>query len=183
MILDSTTAIGFDLSLTSAGVAVVGPEGMLTYTFGRKGKIHEPLEMRLARLELLASQCVDVIHEHMQYPEIATIEEAFNSGQGSAFDRAGLFWFVARELSIMKIPTVLVHNTKVKIYATGRGNGLEKDQVLLATARRHPEVDIQNNDQADALNLALIGARLIGKPVDGEIPELRLRAMNGLELP
>jgi Holliday junction resolvasome RuvABC endonuclease subunit len=183
MILWEPTAIGFDLSLTSAGVAVVGSDGMVTYTFGRKGKRHETLEERLGRLELLASQCVDVILEHIEHPKIATIEEAFNSGQGSAFDRAGLFWFVARELRIMNIPTVLVHNTKVKIYATGRGSGLEKDQVLLATARRHHDVDIQNNDQADALNLALIGARLIGKPVDGEIPEIRLRAMNGLELP
>lgn len=181
--MDSPIAIGFDLSLTSAGVGVVGPGQIDTYSFGRKGKISESLEVRLDRLETLADQCVNVIANYMEWPLVATIEDAFNSAQGSAHDRAGLFWFVVKRLHDRRIPTVLVHNAKVKIYATGRGSGLSKDEVLLATVRRHPNAPIENNDQADAVNLALMGARLIGQPVDETPPKTHLRAMEGLSHP
>ena len=181
--MDDAIALGFDLSLTGSGVGAVGPNGIESFTFGRKGKRGEPLAMRLERIETLADECVNVVHYYMEYPLIATIEDAFNSGQGSSHDRAGLFWMVASRLSKLGIPTVLVHNTKVKIYATGRGSGLSKDEVLLATVRSHPTAPIENNDEADAVNLALMGARLIGQPVDGELPKVRLRAMEGLTLP
>jgi Holliday junction resolvasome RuvABC endonuclease subunit len=182
--MDSPTAIGFDLSLTRSGVAVVGPEGIECASFGRKGKRDEPLEMRHERIEALADQLVNVVHDHLEHPKVATIEDnPFGAAGGSAHDRSGLWWAVYGRLHRLGIPTVQVNVSKVKIYATGRGNKLEKDDILLATVRRHPEAPISNNDEADAVNLALMGARLVGIPYEKSLPQTHLRAMEGLGLP
>lgn len=54
-------------------------------------------------------------------------------------------------------------------YATGKGNA-QKDMVLAATLRRWPMLNVSNNDEADALNLAAIGCRDLGFPID-DVPK------------
>ena len=182
--MESPIAIGFDLSLTRTGVAVVGPEGIECASFGRKGKRDESLEMRYNRIFDLADEAVRFIYEHMEHPLIAVIEDnPFGSVGGSSHDRSGLWWQIYHRLHREGIPVVQINVSKVKIYACGRANKLEKDDILLATVRRHPLAPISNNDEADAVNLALMGARLIGQPIEESLPQTHLRAMDGIERP
>lgn len=182
--MDAPTAIGFDLSLTRSGVAVVGPEGIECTSFGRKGKRNESLASRHARITGLADELVDYVHEHTEYPRIAVIEDnPFGAVGGSAHDRSGLWWMVYDRLARLGIPTISANVSKVKVYACGTAKGLEKDDILLATVRRHPLAPINNNDEADAVNLALMGARLVGRPVEKLHPQTHVRAMDGLVMP
>ena len=67
-------------------------------------------------------------------------------------------------------------------YATGRGNA-GKDEVLLAVSRRYPHAPIVNNDQADAVALAAMGARLLGEPIEDSLPKTHLDALAKLAAP
>ena len=67
-------------------------------------------------------------------------------------------------------------------YATGKGNA-GKDEVLLAASRRYPHAPIVGNDDADAVVLAAIGARLLGEPVEDSLPKTHLDALAKLTLP
>lgn len=182
--LDQVTAAGFDLSLTRSGVAVVGPGGIRCESFGRKGKRSESLRDRHERITALVGNLAGYLREQGELPQVATIEDnPFGTVGGSKHDRSGLWWMLYDRLAKLGIPVVEVNVAKVKIYATGRGSRLEKDDVLLATVRRHPDAPITNNDEADAVNLALIGARLAGYPYEVSLPQTHLRAMDGLEMP
>ena len=52
-------------------------------------------------------------------------------------------------------------------YATGRGNA-PKDQVLAATIKRYPHLDIIDNNAADAVLLASAGLRVLGSAYPNE---------------
>ena len=49
--------------------------------------------------------------------------------------------------------------------------------MLLAVAKRYPHVDVQDNNQADALVLAAIGARLAGHPIEDGLPKANVEAL------
>jgi Holliday junction resolvasome RuvABC endonuclease subunit len=185
--MDSPIAMGLDLSLTRTGVAFVGDplQGVETFSFGRDGKRNEPLRVRLERIEstvysiraCITSTCLD-------YPRVACVEDMpFGASGGSAADRAGLWWMVVQTLSELDIPVVAVNVSKVKIYATGKGNKHAKDEVMLAIVRRYADAPIKNNDEADATALAMMGARLVGRPYEDSMPQTHLRAMEGLTMP
>ena len=70
----------------------------------------------------------------------------------------------------------------IKKHATGKGNA-GKDEVLLAVSRRYPHAPIVNNDQADAVALAAMGARLLGEPVEDSLPKAHLDALAKIALP
>ena len=67
-------------------------------------------------------------------------------------------------------------------YATGKGNA-GKDEVLLAASRRYPHAPIVGNDDADAVVLAAIGARMLGEPIEDSLPKTHLDALARLSLP
>lgn len=176
--------MGIDVSLTRTGVAFVGPGAVETFSFGRKGKRDESLYERHERLRTLAGQVIDSLSEHIEWPLIACIEDvAFGTPGGSTTDRAALWWFIVNDLMAQGIPVVPINVSKVKIYATGKGNRHEKDEVMLAIVRRYPDAPIQNNDEADATALAMMGARLLDWPYEHSMPQTHLRAMEGLECP
>jgi crossover junction endodeoxyribonuclease RuvC len=185
--MESPIAVGIDVSLTRTGVAYVGDPldgGIETFHFGRPGKRNESLAMRLERLESIVDGVRGSLSEHMEWPRLACIEDvAFGTPGGSTTDRAALWWMLVQMLTREKIPVLAINVSKVKIYATGRGNKHEKDEVMLAIVRRYPDAPIQNNDEADATALAAIGARLLGRPYESALPQTHLRAMEGLELP
>lgn len=183
----SPVSMGIDISLTRTGVAFAGDPldgGVETFSFGRKGKRNESLLERHERLRTLTGEVMDSIDGHAERPLVACIEDvAFGTPGGSTTDRAALWWFIVNDLMSMDIPVVAVNVSKVKIYATGKGNKHEKDEVMLAIVRRYPDAPIQNNDEADATALAMIGTRLAGRPYEASLPQTHLRAMEGLVLP
>jgi crossover junction endodeoxyribonuclease RuvC len=74
----------------------------------------------------------------------------------------------------------VVPPSSLKVYATGNGNA-DKDAVLAAVVLRYQGlVTVVNNDIADALIIAAIGARQIGAPLEASLPATHLRAMGGV---
>lgn len=188
--MDSPIAMGLDVSLTRTAVAFVGKndEGdspvVETHSMGRKGQRDEPLMMRRDRLVTLREQVVDTLGSHLEWPQVAMIEDVpFGTPGGSTTDRAALWWFIVDAIARRGIPVVAVNVSKLKIYATGKGTKHEKDEVTVALIRRYAEAPIQNNDEADATGLAMMGARLLGEPYEKSLPQTHLRAMEGLVLP
>jgi crossover junction endodeoxyribonuclease RuvC len=186
-------SIGIDLSLTSTGVGVVGTDthaiesaGIVAecYRYGRSGKRDEPILMRLDRIEAIVYSIEALLTTSERLPLIAVLEApATAAAGGSAHDRSGLWWLTVKMLRGYGIPVVSVITQHLKIYATGKGSKLDKEEVLLAMVRRHPWAPISNNDEADGLTLAFMGARILGQPLDGKLAQLYTRALDKVTLP
>lgn len=179
------TVVGLDLSLTGTGVGVADFDILddspvfSCHRFGRKGKRNESHAARFARIDELAWQIRTVVVGLQQTPSLALIEDNPHGAQGgSAFDRAGLWWKVYEHLNQLGIAVLPVNVSKVKIYAVGKGTGIDKDAVLLAAARRYLDAPITNNDEADGWVLAAIGKRLLGEPLEASLPQTHLRALD-----
>lgn len=187
--MDSPIAMGIDVSLTRTGVAYVGLDDdqakvVETSHHGRAGKRNEPLMQRLERLRSIVDGVAESILEHAEWPQVALIEDVpFGTPGGSTTDRAALWWMLVDMLTRREIPVIAANVSKVKIYATGRGNKHEKDEVMLSIVRRYPDAPIENNDEADATVLAMMGVRLLGQPYEVSMPQTHLRAMDGLAMP
>ena len=173
--------IGLDLSLTSTGLAKVGEGSISTQTITSKGKAGDNLLSRQKRLSRLAS---DVVKEVIAYtPSLVLVEApSFASAGGHHHDRSGFWWLVVADLYYLEYPVLEVPPTTLKKYATGKGNA-GKDEVVIAVTRRFPDVQFKTNDEADALTAAAIGHRLLGHPIDGDMPKVNLEALKPLVLP
>jgi len=111
--------------------------------------------------------------------DLAVIESpAYSRSMGKSHERSGLWWMLYGELVEFKIPVLVVRPNLRAKYATGKGTS-SKDEVLLAASRRYPDVAMRNNNEADAVVLAAMGARFLGAPVDS-LPKANLDAMNTL---
>ena len=167
--------VGLDLSLTATGTALIRP-GMTTavQTLKSKGAKDATLSERADRLRKLARE----ILLPAATANVVVIEQpAYSQTGGSHHDRSGLWWLVVDALIFDDLRLVEVTPQAVKIYATGKGNA-SKDEVLAAVVRRYPDIEVRNNNEADALVLAAIGARLSGQPLEESLPQLHLRALD-----
>jgi crossover junction endodeoxyribonuclease RuvC len=158
-------AVGLDLSLTSTGVAVATPNGAIT--------------------DRITSKPVP----NATHADLVIIEgPSYGSTTPHQHDRAGLWWLVVADLRNLAYQVVEVPPSTRMRYATGRGNA-NKDDVLSAVIRRYPHVDVNGNDEADALILAAMGARHLGLPLEGKVlagpilPLTHLAAMDAVHWP
>lgn len=168
--------VGLDLSLTATGVAMVHGESMLTRTIRSKGKADDGLLARSVRLHNLAEEVIG----RACLGDIVIIEQpAYGQTGGSHHDRSGLWWMVMDALTVDMLDERFAEVTPqgVKMYATGKGNA-SKSEVLAAVIKRYPAADVANDNEADALVLAAIGARLAGHPIEESLPAANLRAMD-----
>lgn len=175
---------GLDLSLASTGYARIDTLAghVTTGRIQSKGTKTATIYQRSARLYQLVDRIVDVAEtSHLIVVEGPSFGQARQSGQ---HDRAGLWWLVVSSLThdthapdrVVEVPPAVV-----KKYATGKGNA-DKDSVLLAVARRFPDIEITGNDEADALILAAMGARHAGHPID-DMPLTHQLAMSKVAWP
>ena len=175
--------VGIDTSLTDTGIALIrDPQPQAPVELRRvrsKGKATDTLSQRRERLDRIAGQ---IVRETLSIgPELVVIEApSFGSKHGHAHDRSGLWWLVVFSLTA-HVPVLEVAPTKRMKYATGKGQ-VAKDVVLTSVVRRYPWVQVADNNEADALVLAAIGARLLGAPVEPDLPKGHLGAMDGLSL-
>jgi crossover junction endodeoxyribonuclease RuvC len=177
--------VGLDLSLTNTGVAIIEqrPDVLAVdlHSVSSKGSQSDNLTERHNRLDGLR----DRIMGYVGAADLAVIEQpAFSRTTGSQHDRSGLWWLVMDALHLWgdEGPAVVeVTPGGLKKYATGSGSA-GKDEVLLAVARRYPDIDVRTNDQADALVLAAMGARHLGHPID-DMPKAHLAAMDAVRWP
>lgn len=173
--------VGLDLSLTSTGIAYVYPSGRgVTARVTSKGKAGATLDQRYARLQHIASSVTELIRGDL---DLVVIEApAMSRTTGHQHDRSGLWWLVVSWLRGHSIPVAEVAPTARAKYATGRGNAA-KDDVLSAVIRRYPHVDVNGNDEADALILAAMGARWLGQPLELGLSIPQISAMDKVAWP
>ena len=175
---------GIDPSLTSTGVAFVDTADRLTVGVGRvqsKGGRADSWPVRATRIGRLADR---VAAETPAGARLAVIEapSLAQRNAGAAHDRAGLWWGIYHRLTAAGVPVLPVPPSCRAKYATGKGNA-GKDEVLLAASRRYPHAPIVGNDDADAVVLAAIGARMLGEPIEDSMPKTHLDALARLSLP
>jgi crossover junction endodeoxyribonuclease RuvC len=104
------------------------------------------------------------------------------SRQAGEHLRAGLWWHLVIKLRVKGYPVVEVPPANLKRCATGKGNS-PKDHVLAVVIKRYPQVDISSNDIADAVALAMMGARHLGFPVEDSLPQANLAALDRISWP
>lgn len=155
--------MGIDLSLTSTGLAYVGEDNRVEcIRIKSAGKKTATLQDRRTRLASIHNK----ISVHIPPDALVVIEQpAFSRTTGHMHDRSGLWWLIVDYLSVRGNDVVEVAPTVRAKYATGKGNA-GKDQVLAATVKRYPDVDVTGNDIADAVILAALGRRWLGAPID-----------------
>lgn len=164
--------VGLDLSLTATGIAKVHSNGAIEVERvvskppkPPEGHKHPTLWQRQARLSRLASDIVAVV-QRAGLPTIVVIEgPAYGSKMGSMHDRSGLWWLVVEELLNLAVPVAEVSPTARIRYAMGIGRG-SKEAVMAAAIRRYGQlVEIHDDNEADAILLAAMGAQRFGIPV------------------
>lgn len=152
-------AVGIDLSLTGTGLAIVDEVGIRTHLFTSKGKKDASLAERANRLNDLTNAIVQSVPSGA----LVVIEQpAYSQTGGSHHDRSGLWWLILTALHPYH-RVVEVAPGNLKKYATGNGKA-GKDEMLAAAIRRYPNAEVTNNNVADAVHLAAMGARHLGHP-------------------
>lgn len=179
-----TVVLGLDLSLTRTGIARITAGDVPTWwtgsikSAGEKGATLRDRHARMSRLAFsIRGEVID------SRPSLVVIEgPALARVGGSNHDRSGLWWLVVEPLMTAQVPVAVCPPKSRAKYVTGNGNA-GKDEVLLAAASRYPHAGISNNDEADALVLAAMGARHLGEPVESSLPKTHLAALPGVEWP
>lgn len=155
--------IGIDYSTTSCGVAVVDEEGWTVRTL-RSKPTGDGLGAYYARIQDLADEIVLACQPRLG--DVIAVEGIAFAGKGRAVDRLHYAWHRTVEFltRIQHAEPLIITTNQVKQLATGRGNA-DKDAVLLATERRVPTAGARNNDEADAVWVAVGASILAGSPV------------------
>lgn len=100
---------------------------------------------------------------------------------GAVLERAWLFGLLVDQL-LLRGPVVEVRTKTRAKYATGNGNA-DKREVLAAVRATFPDVRVLDDNVADALALAGMGARWLGAPIDGALSKKQLAAMVAVRWP
>lgn len=172
--------VGIDLSLTSAGVAVVTEtdrgiklnteifksQPIRTGPPGKNGKPSETLRDRYTRMR---DHSATVIH-NAATADFVVIEGLINAPGGGIQDRTALWWIVVGALMRRDVPVAVASPTAMKRVIVGprpKGSGpVDKVEVALAVQKLWPDSTLGNNDTADAAGLAHCGAVALGWPVE-----------------
>lgn len=167
---------GLDLSLTSTGAAVIrdGEVGLTAIRPDPGGSDH-------ARIDYVRSHVWGLTQE----TDLVVIEgPSYGSHTGKQHERAGLWWICARMLWRAGIPYAVVSPPSLKKYALGKGSGAGtgKGPVLAAAVRRFPMAGADDDDVADALWLAAMGADHLGCPL-APVPQAHRAALAGVKWP
>lgn len=165
--------VGLDLSMTKTGVTL-GVDGTIR-TITRVGSPADDgtLEGRSLRLRGMVTR----LWPYVATADLVVIEQpSFGSTGGKAHDRSGLWWMMVGRITGAHIPVVEVAPATVKVYATGKGNAA-KVEVMAQMIRRHPELAIHDDNEADSLVLCCMGLRASSCAYDDGLPTTHTRAM------
>lgn len=145
-----------------------------------RGKAAATWEDRRVRMADIVVRVTDMVPDgslvFLEAPSYAS------SGSGT-FDRSGLWWWAFSELVALGCRVVPVSPAQRAMYATGKGGGADagKDAVIAAVTRRYPDLDVRDNNVADAVVLMAMARRAAGQPMEASIPAANLRALDKLE--
>ena len=175
--------IGLDLSLTATGVCVITDGKVQVSTVKSK-----PDGLEVSDFARRCRGIVDGIAAEIYAcdPETALIvvEGLSLHSKSSSLDRIFASWYLILSDLFDRFgqEAVRISPNQRALYATGLGNA-SKDAVLLSAAKRYPEIPIKDNNQADALVIAAMGARFLGHPLEASLPVKNLTAMDAISWP
>lgn len=196
---------GIDPSLTSTGIAILR-DGLpcMLHSLGHKGSDADTWLMRSRRIVSQTRAVVNAIglavapvqtaaelipHDWGQV-DLAVIEgPSYGSQYGDQFDRAALWHGLFSALSAKRVPIAVVSPKTRAKWATGKdveGNGdSKKPEVLAAVRDEWPDVraHIRNDDIADALTLAAMGALYLGEPLPISAHKWRVKGLEAVAWP
>ncbi len=114
--------------------------------------------------------------------DVTVIEKPYVSRfGGDVIDRAWLFGLLVDQL-LQRGPVALVTARGRAKYAAHSGNA-DKAAVLAAIREAFPNVPIRDDNEADSIALAAMGARFLGVPIDGIPSKAQLQAMTAVHWP
>lgn len=173
---DAPNVVGLDISLTATGIA--SSRGWAD-TVGTKSVTTLPILERVKAVDELHRRIMAMVGT----PALAVVEvPAFSRSGGGALERSALWWQVLRSLTARCGAVALVHNNTRMRYATGKGSAT-KAAIVDAVARRFPMFETGGDDNiADAVVLAAMGADWLGHPI-GQVPKTHRTALDAVDWP
>lgn len=185
--------IAVDPSLTDTGIAELlhNPDQLVNGEPVLRWRVHRVQTRAVAGYPLTRERLLSIRAQVLNWldweqPASAVILErpALSRQSGMAHDRAGLWWFLYDGLAMRYgAGSVLTPEPNLRAkYVTGKGNA-GKDEVMAAVIRRYPSAPVSNNNEADAVAWAAIGARLLGSPIETSLPAKNLEALRTLRFP
>lgn len=193
---------GLDLSLRATGVAVIGYD-LVADADGRNQR-HEPCVLRLRtvgrdgikgegypeRSRRIVAQTRRVLAALPAAGiDLAVIEgPSYGSQHGAQMDRYALWMGVYSSMQAQGVPIAVVAPGTREKWATGsvpRGidRKARKARVLAAVRGMWPNERIRDDDEADALVLATIGAHHLGWPLPFETKPRHTTGLQAVEWP
>ena len=174
--------LGIDSSLTATGLCRVdylGPNSWKidTATVGAPKPTADKSKRAMARrvnalMVQIESAITDggsqrklMLGEHLELPDLIAIEAlAYGAKGDSAWVLPWIFGRVIELAEKYDIPLLVVGTTARAKFVTGKGTA-DKDTVMLTVAKRWPEAEVSNNNEADALAVAAVGCYHQGWPI------------------
>ncbi|WP_435070440.1 hypothetical protein [Amycolatopsis thermoflava] len=158
-----TRVVGIDPSLTGTGLATItSADGPAVRVVGTKPTPNPTLTDRDMRLELI-THAVETVAAGA---DLVVIEGPALSRGATAhtWDRAGLWWRIVNRLHARQVPLAVCSPSARARWAAGKGNA-SKAAVVAAIARMWPDVELVDDNAADALALATMAAQRVGLAV------------------
>lgn len=168
--------VGLDVSLTATGVAIATAVNITTSRVESKAPKNATTDQQIVRMQSIVARIVELIPVS-DHTIVAMEGPSFGSSL-SQHTMGGIWWLVRDGLQHLGVEVWIVPPSTVKKYATGSGSAA-KDKVLAAVIRRYAAaVDVDTNDEADALVIAAIIARVGGHPIEPDgLPQTHLDAL------
>lgn len=167
--------VGLDLSLTSTGIAALAtyPSAavrapgdiapILLRSVGEDGKKADSYQVRSRRVRRQCAAIMRILDGYLLDTALVVIEGPIYAGKmlPSYFDRAILFGGVFGALDARGIPIAVVPSTTGHQFVTGKGHA-QKADIVAEVRKWWPVVRVNNDDEADALGYAVMGAMHLG---------------------
>lgn len=181
-----STIIGIDPSLTSAGIAVlVNGAPLALHSIGHASHNGRSYAHRSDRIVSQTRAVIDCVRMHTPAGgyDLAVIEgPAYAHHNAYTHDGAGLWWGLYSAIRAKRVPiAVCAPQTRAK-WASGKGNA-QKTEILGVVRSWWPETAIRNDDIADALVLAAMGATHLGDRLPFELKDRHRVTLEAIDWP
>lgn len=146
----------FDISLNHTGYCVDDGEG------NRKYGVIEPKKLEgMARLEYVRNEVLRLVPDD-DYQLVIMEGLSFGSRGQAVHEIAGLSYMIRMALYEDDTPYVIPPPKSLVKFITGKGNG-KKEHMLKALLKKPFELDIDDNNIADAIGLWYLGQALLSQ--------------------
>ncbi len=178
------SVVGIDPSLAATGLAIIPTDvrGTAAITLGRKGQAGEGWGQRSDRIVAQVRRVCSQVPDHTRLVVIESMPQRMAKPLPSFGDRWAVWFGIYSTLRSRGIPVAVVMPSTRALWATGKGNA-KKAEVLSAVREQWSPLRIRDDNQADALVLASMGAHHLGWPLPFETKPRHTTGLEAIEWP